>query len=199
MIGGKLLEKLCDIANISLGAIISRKKAKSEIEIKAKYKMFSMKCYEDNLKKNEYEDFSSNDILNDKIVKEGDLIFRLLYPLKVAYVTKELEGLLVPSQYCIVRLTDPKYDATFLKWYLESSEVDKQVVPFLMNTVMPLITVKSLKQIEIPKVNIEKQRNIGKIIIDWQKEKQLIKQLQTEKEKYYYEIIKKSLGENNGE
>ena len=192
--GGKLLEKLWSIANISLGAIISRKKAKTEIEIKAKYKLFSMKSYEEDLEKKEYEDFESNDILNDKLVKEGDLIFRLLYPLKVAYVTKELEGLLVPSQYCIIRVTNKNYDAKFLKWYLESTEVDKQVTPFLMNTVMPLITVKSIKELEIPKVNLEKQNLVGKIIMNWYKEKRLVKQLLIEKEKYYNENIKKLLG-----
>ncbi len=188
------MENLYNIAYISLGAIISRKKAKTEIEIKAKYKLFSMKAYEDDLEKKEYEDFESNDILNDKLVKEGDLIFRLLYPLKVVYVTKELEGLLVPSQYCIIRVSDKNYDAGFLKWYLESTDIDKQVTPFLMNTVMPLITVKSIKQLEIPKVELETQKLVGKIIMNWYREKKLVKQLLIEKEKYYNENIKKLLG-----
>lgn len=188
------MEKLWSIADIYLGAIISRKKAKTEIEIKAKYKLFSMKSYEEDLTKKDYEDFESKDTLNDKLVKEGDLIFRLLYPLKVIYVTKELEGLLVPSQYCIIRVKDKKYDAKFLKWYLESTQVDKQVTPFLMNTVMPLITVKSIKELEIPKVDLEKQKLIGKIIMNWYKEKKLVKKLLVEKEKYYNENIKKLIG-----
>lgn len=188
------MKKLSEIFTISLGAILNRKKPKTEEEKVAKYKLFSMKNYEDNLEKNKYEDFFSNSTLDEKTVKEGDLIFRLLYPIKVAYVTKELEGLLVPSQYCILRMQTNEHDAMFIKWYLESEQVDKQISPDIMNTAMPLITMGSTKEILIPEVNIEKQKTIGKIVASWEQEKKLTKQWQKEQGKYYNEIIKKTIG-----
>lgn len=192
--GVNKLKKLSEIANISLGAILNRKKAKTEKEIVATYKLFSMKSYEDNLEKNKYENFFSNSTLAEKTVKEGDLIFRLLYPIKVAYVTKELEGLLVPSQYCILQIKTNEYNTMFIKWYLESEQVDKQISPDLMNTVMPLITVNSTKEILIPEINIEKQTSIGKIVTNWEQERKLIKEWQKEQEKYYNEVIKNAIG-----
>ena len=74
------------IAQVMIGVL-----AKREYEENGKnsYLLFSLKNYEENQK---YEELKTNKNLEEKIAKEGDLLFRLLYPNKIVYVKEEIVG-----------------------------------------------------------------------------------------------------------
>ena len=70
-----------------------------------KYKVFNIRCYEENI---EYDDFYSMEDLSGYVTQKGDLIFRLSLPSKIILVDEKTEGLLINNLYCIIRCNDKK-------------------------------------------------------------------------------------------
>lgn len=175
--------KLCQMASISMGILTSREKNQFGLR---KYSLFDIKNYEENI---EYEVLCTHKDFDEKLTKQDDLLFRLVYPNKIVYVNKEQENLLIPSQLCIIRTNKKILNPVFLKWYLESKIGREKIMLEMKGSSIQKISVASLKNIEIPELEIEKQRNIEDLINLWQKEKETLEKLIENKQKLYNSII----------
>lgn len=182
---------LDNVSDINVGVVLARKKAKYKTNNSFKYEVFNLKVYEErkNGNKIEYEVFISDENLIEYTIKKGDLLFRLAVPLKVIEVDEELEGKLVSNQYAIIRVSDQKYDSRFLKWFLEGKELEHQLEKYLVGTAVRTIPVIKIREIRIPKLKIDKQKDISQIIDVWDKQKELYNRIINEKERYYNSII----------
>lgn len=180
--------KLEDVADVHIGVVLKRKEAVYKGKKTNKYKVFNIRCYEEKI---EYDDFYSMEDLGDYVTKKGDLIFRLSFPSKIILVDEKTEGLLINNLYCIIRCNNRKIDKEFLKWFLESKEVSRQLEKIIIGTVVKSIPVAKLRLIEIPNITFEEQRKISKLIYGWNKQKKLYNQMIIEKDNYYNSIINK--------
>lgn len=173
------------IAQVMIGVL-----AKREYEENGEnsYLLFSLKNYEENQK---YEELKTNKNLEEKIAKEGDLLFRLLYPNKIVYVKEEIVGKLVPSQLCIIRVQKEKMDPTVLKWYLESKTVQKELNAKITGSIIKTMPVASLRKIQIPEISQKQQEQMKQLIDLWEEEKQLVQKELEQKEKLYQQYLEK--------
>ncbi len=175
--------KLCQMAEIWMGILLSREQNKEGLR---QYKLFDIKNCEENSK---YGILCTDKDFDNKLTKENDLLFRLVYPNKLVYIDKEKENLLVPSQLCIIRTNKEILNPIFLKWYLESKIGKEKIMLEMKGSSIQKISVASLRNIEIPEIQIEKQRNIEDLINLWKKEKETLESLIKSKEKLYNSII----------
>lgn len=175
--------KLCEMANVSMGILLSREKHEKG---QRQYKLFDIKNYEEN---KAYDIFHTEKDFDDKLTKENDLLFRLVYPNKIVYVNKEQEGLLITSQLCIIRTYSEILNPTFLKWYLESKIGREKIMLEMKGSSIQKISVAALRNIEIPEIEIEKQRNIKDLIELWKEERKTLEVLIERKETLYNNII----------
>lgn len=186
-----------DITKIAIGVVLKRKEAKYQTNYTYKYKIFNIKSYEEKI---EYDSFYSNENLENFVAKKGDILFRLSFPLKVIEVDEEIEGKLINNQYCIIKMSDKNsktYNIDFIKWFLESNNAKQQFEKILVGTTIKSIPVVKLRQLEIPKINRDKQEKISKVVNTWNREKYLYKNMIKEKEKYYNAIINKVINGGN--
>lgn len=186
-----------DITEISIGVVLKRKEAKYQTNDTYEYKIFNIKSYEEKI---EYDSFYSNENLENFVVKKGDILFRLSFPIKVIEVDDEIEGKLVNNQYCIIRMSDKNnktYNIDFIKWFLESYNAKQQFEKILVGTTIKSVPVVKLRRLEIPEINKEEQEKISKVVNTWNKEKYLYKMMIKEKEKYYNSIINKVINGGN--
>lgn len=186
--------KLEDIADIRIGVVLKRKEAVYKGNKINKYKVFNIRCYEEEI---EYDDFYSMEDLNNYVTKKGDLIFRLSLPSKIILVDEKTEGLLINNLYCIIKCDSKKINNEFLKWYLESKEANRQLETIIIGTVVKSIPIAKLRVIEIPKVTFKEQEKISKIISIWNKQKKLYNQMIIEKDNYYNSIVNKIINGGN--
>lgn len=183
--------KLGEIANIKTGLVLSRKAAISDRGVE-EYKVITFKSLksEGYLDENEFEDFYSSEGLNDSyITKEGDVVIRLSTPNTAAYIGKELEGAVVSSNFCVIRLIGDSIAPEYLAWYLNSSFVKKQINKELIGSAVPVVKVSFLSELSIEDIPKEKQRKITEINNLYIKEKQLLSTLIREKEIFYKKIM----------
>ena len=180
-----------DITQINIGIVLKRKEAMYKSKDTNDYKIFNLKNYEEKI---EYEDFYSEENLDNFIAKKGDLLFRLAFPIKIIEVDDEIEGLLINSQYCIIRMCDfdnLTYNIDFVKWFLESNMAKNQLEKYLIGTSVKTVPVAKLRKLKIPAVSVEKQKKLSSLINNWNRQKILYTKIITEKDYYYNAIITK--------
>lgn len=175
--------KLEEIADLSIGILTNREVTQTG---QYEYKLFNLKSYEE---KKEYQLVKTKKDFSNKTTKKGDLLFRLVAPNKIIYIEEEDENLLVPSQLCIIRSEPSKINAMFLKWYLESQAGKEKIKLELIGSSIQKISVASLRKMEIPEIDRDKQENIKDLIEVWNREKEVMQALITTKEMLYWNII----------
>ena len=187
------------ISNITVGVVLSRKKAEYKTSKSIKYEIFNLKIYEERQSgsKIEYEQFISNEDLSEYTAKKGDLLFRLAVPLKVIEVDEELEGKLISNQYVIIKVNTKKYNQHFLKWFLEGKELEHQLEKYLVGTAVRTIPVIKIREIRIPEITLNKQAELAKVVECWNKQKRSFNELVLKKEKYYNSVINKLINGGN--
>ncbi len=171
--------KLEKIADVMIGVFAQRE---NDPLGENSYLLFSLKNYEE---KQNYEELKTNKNLNNKLAKEGDLLFRLLYPNKIVYVDKEIAGKLITSQFCIIRTDKEIFDPIVLKWYLESKNAESELTSKINGSIIKSMSLANLRTLDIPNIDKQEQQKMKKLIALWESEKEISKEILQEKEKLY--------------
>lgn len=184
--------KISDIAEVKTGLVLNRKKADMSKSSKFYYSVVSLKSFnEDAIYDDAFSDeFISNEqIKEDYQVKQGDILLRLREPNFAVYIDKEYENLIYPSLIVRVKLHDSRFDAHFLAHYLNSNTVKKALSSELSGTTIPMIKVADVNEIEIPLLNLHKQKKIVEYLKLAHQENELLQNLIVQKQKYSKEIF----------
>jgi len=178
---GGVFMRLGDLADISTGLVINRKAADViDTNIK-KYKLLTLKSFDDDGWINdEFIDlFNSSEVLSDKyLTTNRDLVIRLTSPYTCIPITEDTEGLLVPSQFALIRITDKSVNPYYLAYALNSETIRMDYVRTSLGATIPVIRVATLRATRIPIPNLRKQEIVANI---WE--------LKTKQKKLYHQLI----------
>jgi restriction endonuclease S subunit len=186
--------KLKDISSIRSGLLLSRKKSDDRSNAN-KYPLITLKSVDDSgvLNKELLDEFYTlEEISNEYLTSENDIIVRLREPVFACSIEKENESLLIPSYFAKLSMNE-KYSKKFLSkyvaHYINSKNAQKEFKKDTEGSVISMIKLKAIENLEIPEIPIEKQEKIIKIAEFKQKELKLLKELTILKEKYYSKIL----------
>ncbi|QCU21005.1 restriction endonuclease subunit S [Bacillus altitudinis] len=191
--------QLGNIANIKTGLVLSRKKTNAEYDAKAKYNLLTLRnVSEDGIIHNEsFEVFVSKDELdNHYFTEEGDVLMRLSHPHTSVYIEKQHSGLLVPSYFAIIKVDQSEFLPKYVAWYLNSTEVKKELERSQAGSRIPSTNKNVLKTLPVAKTTLSKQRALIEILMLHQKEKSLYKKLIEEKELWFKGISHQILNDS---
>lgn len=184
--------KLNEIADISTGLVLSRKRSLTNKEFG--YKLLTLKSFNENgyIEDEFLDDFFSEEKMKDQyLTKEGDIIVRLSAPNTAVYVEKGQEAIVIPSLFVIIRSTSDDILCKFLNIYLNSPMCKRQLAGDIIGSVLSIVKTSSFKEINVPKYSKDQQQNIINLNELVLKEKRLLNQLLDEKEKYHRAIMNK--------
>lgn len=156
--------KLDSLCNVISGQIISRLKNK-DFEDDARLKKFRIlmpKAISGGKvdHKGLAEEFLVKEPPEDCITKEGDIIFKLSSPYGAAYISKNDEGLVVPSFCC--RLTDiQNTEPFFLLAFLNSTTARRQFDMVCGGSTVSILKITSMRNVEVPGIDAIMQKDIG--------------------------------------
>lgn len=188
--------KLGDIAEIKTGIVLTRKKAELEFRVKDNYRLLSLRNIDEDGTFNQqpFEIFASNDRLSSRYFTEkDDIVMRLSDPNTAVYIDQEHTGLLVPSNFVVIKVNDNLILPEYLAWYL-NKETIKQELERSQSGSRILSTNKNvLKSLSVHKLPLQRQEALIKILRLHQKEKMLYKNLLIEKEKWFNGVSQKLL------
>lgn len=158
--------KISDIADIQSGLVLSRKAAKKGAA-PYPYKRLTLKSITEDglLDKTSFENYEACEILDETfLTRKNDILIRLFAPICAVLVTKENEGLVVPSQLAIIRM---KKGSPILPGYLSVYLTNERSLENLIEgagmAAQKIIKVGNVAELEIPCLSIEKQKTISGI------------------------------------
>ena len=167
-------------------------RVKSEVKTSYYYKTITVKSMDKGnfLPWELNEAFLTKKASPEHLTQEGDIIIKILSPIEFLYITKEMEGILVPVNFYILRLIDNIVSPKYLSVYLntQSSYLDSLCVG---TSSMKKISAKQLEDIEILIPTLEKQQTIEKVIELRQKEIELFEL----KQRFYESTLHKLFSE----
>lgn len=183
--------KLGDICTIESGLILSRKRARNEMEIKRYYKVLTLNNIEPHGDFNEkgLEQFPSNEVLQERyFTKIGDVLIRLNEPYTSVCIQRHQENVLIPSYFVSLEITDDHFLPDYVSWFLNSNIVKRQFYQAQSGTRTPNINQHVIRNLNIPKIPLHEQKKITAIHQLYVKERRLLTQLIEEKDRYYKAI-----------
>lgn len=154
--------KLATLCDVKAGHIVSRLKSKDDKDNTIRYEVVIPKAIRDGRIDHDdlAEELLCKDPSQDCITKEGDIVMKLSSPYGASYVTKDDEGLLVPSFCC--RLSNFKnIDPYFLVTYLNSNKARFQYEALCGGTVIAILRIGSIRDLVIPDCSPDIQKEIG--------------------------------------
>lgn len=173
-------KNLFEIAEIQSGLVVSRKEVKTDIEQSVEYKRLNLRSINDDgsIKKESLDQYLANEILEDQfITKKDDIVFRLFPPFHPALITESLVGLVVPSQFAIIRLKSDSVIPEFLCCYLSRRNILETLAIRESGLSSNGIKISTLSKVRIPLLPINTQKNIAVYNELHEKRKQLYLEL----------------------
>lgn len=189
--------KLKEVAKITVGQIMPRVSAenKNEEEIIGTVNVLAPKAISDGIivKENLGELQICKKIDEEKFTKEGDVVVKLSTPYDATYVTKENEGLAVPSFCAIIRVKEDKLDAKYLSAFFNTEYVREILKSKVMGSIRPMIKVTDLRNLDIPQVSKEDMEDIGQAYILSGKKKIILSDMIETETKMMENVVLKSI------
>lgn len=187
-----MFSKLSDCAEIRTGLILSRKLSREKS--KNRYPLLNLKSFNDDatLNKQLLDVFDSTEALNDDYLTHiGDIIVRTSSPYTALLIDEKTSGMVVSSNFVIIRCDNKQLLPEYLYWYLNTSKIKKDIFVNSAGNMLAAIKPQYFCDMILMLPDLEEQRKIAKINLIAKRELELLSQLKEEKEKYYQACLEK--------
>ena len=191
--------KLINMSEVQTGLVLVRKRADAKEKGTHNYRMLTLKSFEPRGWVNEGEldvFFSKEKLENKYLTNKGDIIIRLTTPYTAICINDKQEGLVIPSNFAIIRLKEQIYIPEFVALFLNSELIEKKFFKSSISTTIPLIKTKHLREIDISDIPLAVQQKIVELDQLQVKEKILLSCLMKEKDKLAKASINKIIMED---
>ncbi len=178
--------ELINISEMQTGLVLVRKRADAKDQDTHKYRMLTLKSFEPQgwINEGEIDMFFSKEKLENKyLTNKGDIIIRLTTPYTAICINDKQEGLVIPSNFAIIRLKGQNFIPEFVALFLNSEIIEKQFFKSSISATIPLIKISHLRDINIPEKTLDMQKKIVELNQLQVKEKILLSRLMEEKGK----------------
>ena len=182
--------KLGNIATVRSGLVLSRKQARGATGIK--YPLLNLRSIDQGgyVDTDQLDVFDASEYLSpDYLSHVGDIIVRLSAPYTAVLIDEVTAGMVVSSNFVIIRVDRRELLPEYLFWLLNTSKVKRSIYENTSSNMLGAIKAKYFSDFEVPKLPINKQQRIADMNALALKETVLLKRLAEEKERYYSMLI----------
>lgn len=188
--------KLGEIASVRSGLVLSRKLARENPV--QRYRLLNLRSItpEGYIDMNETDVFDAKETLPREYLSQvGDIVIRLSAPYTAVLIDEETEGMVVSSNFVIVRTDPQELLPEFLYWLLNTSEVKHRMFENSSSNMLGAVKPKFFADYEITPLPIPEQQKIAAINALAKAESKLLRQLANAKEQYYEAILRNTYNE----
>ena len=188
--------KLGEIASVRSGLVLSRKLARENPV--QRYRLLNLRSItpEGYIDLKEADVFDAKETLTREYLSQvGDIVIRLSAPYTAVLVDEESEGMVVSSNFVIVRTDPQELLPEFLYWLLNTSEVKHRMFENSSSNMLGAVKPKFFADYEITPLPIPEQQKIAAINSLAKAESKLLRQLANAKEQYYESILHNTYNE----
>lgn len=188
--------KLGEIASVRSGLVLSRKLARENPV--QRYRLLNLRSItpEGYIDMNETDVFDAKETLPGEYLSQvGDIVIRLSAPYTAVLIDEKSEGMVVSSNFVIVRTDPQELLPEFLYWLLNTSEVKHRMFENSSSNMLGAVKPKFFADYEITPLPIPEQQKIAAINTLAKTEAKLLQQLAKAKVQYYEAILRNTYNE----
>ena len=186
--GGRM--KLQDLASVRSGLVLSRKQAKEPSEYR--YPLINLRCIqqEGTIQLKEADIYEAKEPLKEEYLSQsGDIIVRLTAPYTAVLIDETTSGMVVSSNFVVFRVEDKSLLPEYLFWLLNTEKIKRKIYENATSNMLGAVNARFLADFELVLLSVEDQRKISQLNLLAKRERQLLRMLADEKEKYYAGVL----------
>ena len=182
--------KLGNIATVRSGLVLSRKQAREPSDIR--YPLLNLRSINPGgyIEADQLDVFVAAEYLSPEYLSQiGDVIVRLTAPYTAILIDKVTAGMVISSNFVIIRADRRELLPEYLFWLINTPKVKRSIYENTSSNMLGAIKAKYFSDFEVPSLPIAKQQQIAVMNELALKETKLLRQLADEKERYYSLLI----------
>ena len=176
--------KLQDLASVRSGLVLSRKQAKEPSEYR--YPLINLRCIqqEGTIQLKEADIYEAKEPLKEEYLSQsGDIIVRLTAPYTAVLIDETTSGMVVSSNFVVIRVEDKSLLPEYLFWLLNTEKIKRKIYENATSNMLGAVNARFLADFELALLSVEDQRKISQFNLLAKRERQLLRMLADEKEK----------------
>ena len=188
--------KLGNIATVRSGLVLSRKQAREPSDIR--YPLLNLRSINPGgyIEADQLDVFVAAEYLSPEYLSQiGDVIVRLTAPYTAILVDKVTVGMVISSNFVIIRADRRELLPEYLFWLINTPKIKRSIYENTSSNMLGAIKAKYFSDFEVPSLPIAKQQQIAVMNELALKETKLLRQLADEKERYYSLLIDRTYKE----
>lgn len=181
---------LGNIATVRSGLVLSRKQAHEPTGVR--YPLLNLRSVNPRgyIETNQLDVFDAAENLPSEYLSQpGDVIIRLSTPYTAILIDVETAGMVVSSNFVIIRTDRSKLLPEYLIWLLNTPKVKRLIYENTSSNMLGAIKARFFSEFEVPSLSIAGQQKIADMNALATKEALLLHRLAEEKEHYYSLLI----------
>ena len=121
--------------------------------------------------------------------QSGDIIVRLTAPYTAVLIDETTSGMVVSSNFVVIRVEDKSLLPEYLFWLLNTEKIKRKIYENATSNMLGAVNARFLADFELALLSVEDQRKISQFNLLAKRERQLLRMLADEKEKYYAGVL----------
>lgn len=178
------------VAAIRSGLVLSRKLSR---EISSyRYPLLNLRAIHPDgyILPDSLEVFYATELLRQEyLTQQGDIIIRLSLPYTAILIDTDMTGMVVSSNFAIIRLNQKYMLPEYLLWLLNTPDIKRKIYENSSSNMLSAVRPAFFAELEVLLLPLADQEKIAKLNLLAKQEIQLLKKLADEKERYYVAVI----------
>ena len=182
--------KIGALADVRSGLVLSRKQSKEPTDYR--YSLINLRCIQPEgiIDLNKSDIYEAKEPLKEEYLSQrGDIVVRLTAPYTAVLIDDTTSGMVISSNFVVIRIEDKQLLPEYLFWLLNTQKVKRKIYENTTSNMLGAVKAKFLTDFELTVLPVEDQYKIAQLNLLAKKESQLLKELVTEKEKLYYCLL----------
>ena len=182
--------RLGTVAYVRSGLVLSRKKA--DEGSKMHYPLLTLRCIlpSGRIDMEQLDEYDASERLGAEYLSQtGDIIVRLSAPYTAILIDEQTAGIVVSSNFLIIRADRDKMDPAYLFWLLNTPRIKRRIYENATSNMLGVIKAKFFTDMEIAELPLNNQRAIAQLNLLAQQEQILLQKLAEVKQQYHSAIV----------
>lgn len=188
--------KLSEVASVRSGLVLSRKQSREPSDIQ--YPLLTLRA----INPGGYIELSELDIFNaverlggEYLTHAGDVVIRLTAPYTAVLIEESTAGMVVSSNFVIIRADSRQVLPEYLYWLINTQQVKRAIYENTSSNMLGAIKSKYFSDFELAPIPLQQQRFLADMNLLAIKEGRLLRELAAEKEKFHARLIERAYNE----
>ena len=185
--------KLSSLASVRSGLVLSRKQSKEPTDYR--YPLINLRCIQQdgNIDLNKTDIYEARESLKEEYLsRQGDIVVRLTAPYTAVLIDGTTAGMVISSNFVVIRIEDKRLLPEYLFWLLNTQKVKRRIYENTTSNMLGAVKAKFLMDFELMVLPAEEQYKIAQLNLLAKKERRLLKELAVEKEKLYSSLLEQA-------